>query len=750
MKRILLIHFLIFLLNSHGNTQGSQAEDLWGNKIDFSGITGSNKTVIIQPFSPANCGYCLVDGYFVERNYFVNNLQCGGLNFYQCLFNPQLDVYAYVKHYRDLSTPVLTWPADLHRYHQDGFPVLLAFRSGEQILSLPESTLWPYDRQFHKLKKILWNDERIPFVPTSDLHFASRNIEENGNGTARIIVPDGDTAGFRKWNEWMKKYSNGMARYFSEITAGDKQCHLSFNGRFGQGLTKFFERMQIPVTFEGDSAFILGNYRFPSDSIGICACFPNPFNPQTYVILNVRGKHVQRRYYENAVDYVIYRDADSGARSKVLARGFFSKSTGKPWVFADSLASVSPEMKSYCIGICSVPQTRRITRHALKHSPPRSSVDSTGTVFSLGGPGSRFPSLTTDAEGRAWVAWEERGDILLMSLNRGGKQVTVEVESDNSDSYQPLLAVMKNQIWVFYLKNSDGFYRLYGRSFDGIRLSDEVLLSDREPFDVFSAAVTDNKSDLIVLCWSVWKANNRFLFTRSIRNNSVEPIVPVKTLGSKGMGNYTDAWYPSLSIDGKGKGWGAWNQHYPSILGICSGNFSDEALSVTRLEEDMDKNENGGYPSALTDRSGKKWVFYESFGWEVLDEQSQKIKSSFFDPVSGTWSLPLTLTVDTVLMMNQSPVASLSADGRIVVVWSGRELRSERSWQLFCSVFDGSVWSLPRQVTRGLSPARAPKICTGKGEELWIAWHSGAGEGMRIKVLRTTIDRLLSSEVNTK
>ncbi len=47
------------------------AEDLWGNKINLSKY--DKGVVLIHPFSPADCGYCLIDGEFVKENYFKNN-----------------------------------------------------------------------------------------------------------------------------------------------------------------------------------------------------------------------------------------------------------------------------------------------------------------------------------------------------------------------------------------------------------------------------------------------------------------------------------------------------------------------------------------------------------------------------------------------------------------------------------------------------------------------------------------------------
>jgi hypothetical protein len=81
-----------------------------------------------------------------------------------CLFNPQLDIYTFQKHFRWKDPVILTFPPSLHRYHENGFPALLAFKNGRQVLK----EFYNYAR-FDTLKTILWNDS-IRMHPTGQLH----------------------------------------------------------------------------------------------------------------------------------------------------------------------------------------------------------------------------------------------------------------------------------------------------------------------------------------------------------------------------------------------------------------------------------------------------------------------------------------------------------------------------------------------------------------------------------------------------
>jgi hypothetical protein len=179
----IIICFIISFDPAKGTAQIS-AEDLWGNKIDIQkAISGKAPTVIV-PFSTSNCGYCMIDGYFVEKNYIGNNDKFGGQSYHMSLFNPQLDIYSFQKHFKWAGT-ILTSPIGLHRYHEDGFPTLLAFKEGKQVLQ----EFYNYAK-FDTLKSLLW-DTNIRLIPTSEIHLANAFIYENGFNASVLAYPEG-------------------------------------------------------------------------------------------------------------------------------------------------------------------------------------------------------------------------------------------------------------------------------------------------------------------------------------------------------------------------------------------------------------------------------------------------------------------------------------------------------------------------------------------------------------------------------
>lgn len=166
------------------------------------------------------------------------------------------------------------------------------------------------------------------------------------------------------------------------------------------------------------------------------------------------------------------------------------------------------------------------------------------------------------------MAWEKDGDILLASVSDSGARSQAVIEGDDSDSFDPQVASYRNRIWVSYLNDRDGFYRLYGRNFDGIRLSDELLISDDQPFDVMTPAIAADEVAGLCLAWSVWKANFRFLSYRAIHGEVLDSIRTIRTLPAQELKGYTNAWHPSIGHDAQRGFWGAWNQHYPAAMGM--------------------------------------------------------------------------------------------------------------------------------------------------------------------------------------
>lgn len=719
--------------SNSGDPHGT-ARDLWGNTINLTDY--QNKPLFLHYFSPATCGYCLVEGAFVHQNYDVMARKYGGRFFEVNLFAPQLDIYAYQKNHIHSHASVITWPPSLSEYQTTGYPYMAAFRNGENVYA---GVLNPFKAIYDSIAFLCWNTDSIKVQPTSPLKMAQYFAGENDRLDGITVCPDGDEACMKNYEENQARIKklyedNGwsyapdeIARYESDLTDDNLNKSISFSGAFDDFSFKIFDDRRLPFIIGPDSV-ILGDYIFARDDISFNACCPNPYNPQQYVVFNLHGPDMSRGGFENSVDFFIYHRNAAGNK-ELLLDGFFDKSDSG-WYYSPAMTFGSGSAKNFCRnGICPTPPP---VAEDLPHPPDYTIGDapmktSHGALYTLGKKACRFPSIMVDASGTGRIAWEEEGNIMLASID-GDKPVSVQhVQYGASDSYNPVMAESDGLLWVYFLDDRDGFYRVYGRAWDGRSFDDAVLLSDKRPSDAVTLTAADNGIGDIALVWSDWQANFRFLKMRRIHGRVPGKIEPAQAkITSDG---YINAWFPSLVLNADGQIWATWNQHYPATIGVYAGDLINDA--TTPLPEDI----NGGYPCIVTDTDGKPRVFWESYRWRGIDTlEHQSIQTAFYDADVAQWSVPQSINVDTVTTRNQTPSAAVDGTGRIWVVWSGLPYGSE-SWAVYIASLEDGHWSEPVAVSAPGENARAPKLCAGKNNDLWIAWHSGIGDDMKIKVL---------------
>lgn len=703
---------------------GKGAEDLWGNRVRLNrGIRDGNPVVIV-PFSTSNCGYCMIDGYFTESNYIGNNDLFGGESYHMCLFNPQLDIYAFQKHFGWHSS-ILTYPPGLHDYHRDGFPTLLAFNKGEQVLR----DFYNYAK-FDTLKSLLW-DSTVHFIPTGELHMATRLIYENGSKMAVYVTSDTSEASEEE-KTFADQYKAFTFSTFSTLSEEDKRKHLYIRaGSDLTGLKDLFEGQDIPLKFE-TYAFELGEYRFTTDTVAFYGCFPNPFNREKYVVLAISGGRPKLFWPSNYLDYLVF-SGDRPAWGKRLLYGHFEKTGQNGWQFSEERSFSEVLLENFCIRRCELPEAKEFASFPTPDIGVERHSRTSGSIWNLGSGVCRFPEIASGTDGSCWVTWEQDGNILLGQINPQGDVQTWYAENDESDSYNPKLAVNGNEVWLVYLNNRDQYYHLFAKSFSGGRFSGEVPLTPKGPYDVVTPEVVLDTGGEVVVVWCEWMANQRFLKFRTVKNGipgEIQNILVAPPLYTQG---YTNAWWPSM-VRFNGEIWGVWNQHYPAICGVYGGVLTDSARTVTQPSEAMDDREQGAYPDIFTD--GKDlYTVWEGNGFNVFYKgENQEVKISKFDRETGRWTPGRVLTLDHVTTLNQTPSGACDAEGNKYVVWSGRNHLSGGSWGIYLSREINGTWNDPVLISDNDETARHPKIIAGKNDQLWISWHSGTGEQMRSRV----------------
>jgi len=728
MKKLL---FLVLVLTSQigfGQVlKNGNAEDLWGNSININDTVKSKTTVII-PFSTSNCGYCLVDGYFSKTNYLDNNKKTGGASFEQCLFNPQLDVYVFTKQFHSTFT-VLTYPPELHKIHEDGFPTVLAFKNGKQVVKYHNNYA-----EFPKLNTILW-DNKCFHTPMGNLHMAERLIFENYMNDAIMVYPDSVDLS-KKINERLSKSVSW--KHIGEITETDKQKHLYLAGNYdATTLSDFFKGAVSNVQFSSNS-LIFGNYKFNFDSIGIYAWFTSPFNNQKYIVLNLRhGNKLQESV--NYLDFVIYEGKDTASFKKILY-GQYDIVNGKQDIIPQKTFSDVP-IQQYCDKICRIPEYKKPEQHNVSEKSTIITTNNAyGNISTLGNGNCKFPDIICDTKGNVWTVFEENGDIILNEVESNSQPIYIE--SDNSDSYNPILASDNKRIWVFYLNNKDLYYRVYARYIENGNLSDEILISDKEPFNSSNLSAATMKDEISIV-WTEWKANQRYLKLSKIYNGTLMNPSIITLAPSRYTEDYHNAWSASLMYDSKGELWGAWNQHYPGNFCVISGKIGDYPQPVTNTAKEMDDWEHGGYPDIATNGE-KKIIVYESFGWDVvLKNESQKIKFREFNDSVKKWSVPIILSDTKETYMNQTPSVICDKNKDIYVIWSGRQKKDNSVWSIYIVVNNLGIWGKPILISQPGINARYPKIILNeKDNSIMASWQTGIGKEMKTVVMKIDKEQL--------
>jgi len=551
---------------------------------------------------------------------------------------------------------------------------------------------------------------------------------ENKSLSGLIVCPDGQTERYQKYLDRYKESKATRVKYESALTEADLEMNLVIQGRLSQFRLDFLKDKPIPITIANEQVQI-GEFEFPAAQTGFCAILLNPHNPEKYLYFKLRGDSVKSSYVENWVDYVFYRDGPDD-QPEVLLHGFFDHAT-ENWAFSNRLYYGSDAVKMFCKdGICPAPPeptggsltglpaglSRKTPAIPVAASPDSRS-------WTLGQRNCRFPSILTGRDGTGYVAWEEEGDIFLAALG-DNRTDTWTIERGPADSFTPVLAWSRETLWIFYLNDKDGIYRLYGQSLPDEELAEPVLISEVKPSDATAPATAWTPDGKIAVAWTDWKANQRYPVYRVIEDRFLGEIQPI--LIKKPEIKYTNAWCVSLAYDRSGALQGAWNQHYPLTLGVYAGTLTEEATEV--------HDKLGGYPSVVFDHHDRFWVFWQTSAWNSLKGAPQHIHGSYFDPDRKQWAMPYTLSHKDMTRFNETPRAAAAKDGTLWVVWSGRN-KEKDPWQVYISAWQDEKWTTPRAVSSEAENARAPVIAIGSGDEIWAAWHSGRGENMKIKTV---------------
>ncbi len=103
------------------------------------------------------------------------------------------------------------------------------------------------------------------------------------------------------------------------------------------------------------------------------------------------------------------------------------------------------------------------------------------------------------------------------------------------------------------------------------------------------------------------------------------------------------------------------------------------------------------------------------------------------------WTPVRILTIDRQTTLNQTPAGVCDEKGNKYIVWNGRNHLSDEPWGICLAKEINGKWSDPVLISENDKQARHPKIVTDSSGNLWISWHSGVGEEMRVQIIKLII-----------
>ncbi len=664
------------------------------------------------------------------------NRRHGGANLEQSVFSPQLDLYAFQKGYRDTTT-LLTYPISLHNYHRNGYPGMLAFRDGEQIL---QGFLDDYDSTFRERAHDWWPDETNPHARlVSGLQFVHNYEVEPADARLIAVFPESADSATKKRLTWFKKYPSldkkCAAKFERELDSTDLLQNLAYGGDPRQLSLAALAGQDTPIRLSS-TTFGIGPYTFSTDSFGIRGVMPNPYNPERYIDVSLHPSRATTPRSESETDFCVWRASPNRPAQIVLDGRFAKDSTGR-WYFSDTLAVVYANLESNCKGgVCPLPVD--LNRSLIHHTPTVATgpwmQSANGRIARLGTDNCRFPDVAVAPNGSVGVVWEERGDILFVRISPRGMPSTFAIEDGPADAYNPRVAFDGTSFLIAYVSNADGYYHLYGRYVDGDRLSDEVRLSPRGPFSDITPDLVSDGSGRVALAWSQWRANQRFPKYRMILDRASGPVRPISILYAKND-SYNNAWALNLALDSDGRPYGMWNQHYPSLICVCGGPLDGPPTTPQEMTGNVDTSEKGEYPSTAFDSQGRQWAVWETYAYETWLQGPQRILAARFNRATESWTAPVTVSDTAQNYLTQTPRLAALPDGSLVAVWSGRSRSEGAQWGIYLSRFQAGHWQEPRLISEPGVCSRAPEMAIGADGSVWVVWHAGIGEGMTVRVL---------------
>jgi hypothetical protein len=194
-----------------------------------------------------------------------------------------------------------------------------------------------------------------------------------------------------------------------------------------------------------------------------------------------------------------------------------------------------------------------------------------------------------------------------------GKSETVAVTPGGGDLYKTALAVDgSGKLWVFWTENAawkdskaEPNFELWGRSYEGGKLSEPVNLSSNAGSDVNPVAVADSEGRV----WVAWQGERGGAFRILERHQTGSGWSPERQVSPQER----NCWTPALAASKDGRVAVCWDTYEKGDYDVWVREYSRDA----KEEPPRPVEDSPGYearPAAAYDGEGRLWICWESGG----------------------------------------------------------------------------------------------------------------------------------------
>lgn len=243
------------------------------------------------------------------------------------------------------------------------------------------------------------------------------------------------------------------------------------------------------------------------------------------------------------------------------------------------------------------------------------------------------PSVTTDRDGKVWVAWKSwrpysygvSAEIMASYFSGINWSSSIRVTSDTADNCDPaIVADQDGKVWIAWSSNRDGDWNIYSVYYDGTWLTPTAVTTHSA--DDLDATMAVDKSGKVWLAWQSYRDGDANVYASC--NDGSGWSFPFQITSDP-----ADDISPSFSQNSSGRMWISWMSkrcgNWDVLAAWCDGLTWSSPVQVTGDVA------NDYMPAVASEPDGESWVVWGSdrdVNWNVYSASSSLLPPCLIHP----------------------------------------------------------------------------------------------------------------------